>query len=123
MDIIPKVKENSTTKPEMEMVEQEKQEYKLLGSFLRTRGLKLFVYNPRTEEITEITPKRNSTLSLDGESIHGKAIKSRVHSDQSCDIDSRNIPFEALNMKNAIKRVNKYRFGTLKYLCNLTPTR
>jgi hypothetical protein len=98
------------SKTEMEQVEKEKQEYKLLDSFLRTPGLKLFAYNERDHKIFEIE-------------VSNKQIVDFNNIDQTCPeeatVDSRNIHFEALNIKTATKRVNKYLDGKIAELCNL----
>jgi len=104
-------------KPEMEMVENEKQEYKLVGQYLRTKGLKMFSYNSLKGEMKEILIKDKKEVTL----VIG--VEGKLTSDdlgyEECDVDSRNIHFEALNLKNAKKRVQKYKDGKIKELCNL----
>ena len=51
---------DAISKPESELVEREKMEYTLLGTFYRTKGLKLFTYNPKTEDIKELLIKRKT---------------------------------------------------------------
>ena len=119
MSILPVTKEESTSKYEMEMVENEKQEYKLIGSFIRTKGLRLFVYNPRTGDITEVLPESKKTLEIGVDSLNGNFQQIKGAKQERADIDTRNIPFEALNLKNAKKRVEKYESGKIKDLFNL----
>lgn len=45
------INKDSTTKPEMENVEKEKQEYKLIGKYLRRKGLNLYAYNQAKDEL------------------------------------------------------------------------
>lgn len=54
----------TTSKPEIENIEREKQEYKLIGTFLRTRGLKLYSYNSLKNKLTEVQTQRGNTLHL-----------------------------------------------------------
>ena len=119
MSILPITREEPTNKYEMEMVENEKQEYKLIGSFIRTKGLRLFVYNPRTGDITEVLPESKKTLEIGIDNINGNFQQIKTAKQERADIDSRNIPFEALNLKNAKKRVAKYESGEIKQLFNL----
>ena len=121
MDIIPVVTKENVNKNEIESVQKEQQEYKLIGSFLRTRGLKLFSYNPSLNLITEIVIEKHKTLSLGVDAMNGNLTRENGIGQEKCTFDSRNIPFEALNMKNALKRVNNYKEGKVKYLCNLIP--
>jgi len=117
MEIIPIMfDKNKTNKPEIENVEKEKMEYTLLGTFQRTRGLKLFAYNYLDDIVSEIKIKPKSTLNIKIE--NNKCIPSDEAPEEAT-VDNRFIHFEALNMKNAIRRLNKYKSGKLKELCNL----
>ena len=103
---------------QMEHVEQEKMEYKLIDTFLRTPGLKLWFYNPETEVIEEVISQgmKLSTAQLvirDGVAV----VEDYEH--KSLNIDPRDIYFEALNWQNAEKRVKRYESGKIKELCNL----
>jgi len=113
-----KEQDNSkTTKPEMEQVEREKQEYKLIGNYLRTKGLKLYAYSSLKDELTEVNIDRGDTLHLIPDE-NGKLCAVNVELEKAT-VDSRNIHFEALNWKNAQKRVRNYKQGKIKELCNL----
>jgi len=106
----------SFKKPEQELVEQEKTEYKLLGTYLRTKGLMLFSYNPTNGNIEEVEITRGSEIHtvFDGQFW--------IWFDpefEKATVDSRREYFECLNTKNAIKRVQRYKKGFIKYLCNL----
>ena len=119
MEIIPINQPLDIKKQEIEQVQKEQQEYHLIGSFLRTRGLKLYVYNEREDLLSEIKPESKQTISTNIDPLTGKLIVSDKESKEKCLIDSRNIPFEALNFKNAEKRVFKYKNREIKQLCNL----
>ena len=117
MEIVPKVfDENRTKKPEIENIETEKMEYTLIGKFQRTRGLKLFSYDYINDIIVGVEVKNTNTINSKFE--NGKLILSDEAPEQAV-IDNRFTQFEALNMKNAIKRVNKYKSGKIKELFNL----
>ena len=117
MNIVPDItKANTVSNPEIEQVQQEQTEYLLLGTFLRTKGLCLFYYNPVNGEVKEATIKYSDTLhvyrcpdgwiTVDWES-------------QKTTVDSKVMYFEALNMKSAIHRVKRFKQGFIKELCNL----
>ena len=53
---------NSVNKPEQELVEQEKTEYKLLGTYLRTKGLNLYSFNPINLEVNEVIVTKGSEI-------------------------------------------------------------
>ena len=107
---------NSHTKPEQELVEQEKTEYKLLGTYLRTKGLKLFSYNPIDSEIEEVVITKGSEIHT---VFDGQGWIWFDHEFEKATVDSRREYFECLNLRNAINIVNKYKKGNVKYLCNL----
>jgi len=107
---------NDTSKSEMELVQREKQEYKLIGSFLRTPGLRLFYYDFSKDFIGELVIDRGRTIHLvpkDGKLVPVDFELQKVL------VDPRNEFFEKLNYPNAVKWVEKYKRGELKTLCNL----
>ena len=55
---------DSVSKPQIESLEKQKEEYKLLGSVLRTKGLKLFGYNKIKDELIEVDIQFNNTVNL-----------------------------------------------------------
>lgn len=108
---------DKVSKPEMEQVEQQKQEYKLIEQYVRSKGMIMYAYNTLKDEITEIKPivKKDVALVVSEE---GTLMK-KEEAQEEVMVDPRNIFFESLNRKNAIKRVNKYKQGKIKELCNL----
>lgn len=116
----PLLKESSdktTSKPEMENVEREKEEYKLIGTYLRRRGLKLYSYNRSKDTLTECEITRGATLHLLPDE-NGKLKVVDLELEKAI-VDSRNIYFESVNFKNAEKRLRNYKAGKVKELCNL----
>lgn len=103
-------------KSEIEQVQQEKQEYKLIGSFLRTRGLTLFGYNHIDDYVFKVDIKYGNTIHLIP--IDGKLIPIDLEAEK-CVVDARFEYFEALKYKTATERVKKYKEGKIKTLCNL----
>ena len=103
-------------KPDMEQVQQEKHEYKLLGTYLYTRGLTLFGYNHFEDEIFQVKIQYGNT-------IHLVPIENKLtpidYEAEKCIIDSRFSYFECLNFKTARERVLKYKQGKITELCNL----
>lgn len=112
-----KQQKNAFSKPELEQVEKEKQEYNLLGKYIRTKGLMLFAYNTTKDELIQLTvkKKKEAILVFDAE---GKLNTANL-SHEECEVDARNIHFEALNIASATKRLQKYKDGKIKELCNL----
>lgn len=100
---------------DLELVQKEKQEYKLIDTFLRTPGLTLFCYNPH-KDIVEIieSKKSNSAIMV----IKDTDIVVEDYEHSQCVIDPTCEFFEALNVKTAEKRVEKWKQGKIK-LSNL----
>ena len=110
------LKSKKVDKPEVEQVQKQKQEYKLIGTFLRTKGLKLFHYSPITFELNESIIKYSDTIHV----IPDNGVLTTVDKEvQKCNVDTRAIYFEALNIKNARKRFEKWQRGEITELCNL----
>jgi uncharacterized protein YkwD len=119
MELLNNKEIDALSKAKIETVQKKKLEYRLLGTFQRTKGLSIFSYSQlqsRVEKITiqyskqvEIIPDENGKLTwFDPES-------------QRVNIDSKNVYFEALNLKSAQERVNKFKAGKIKQLENLKP--
>lgn len=102
-------------KADMEMVQQEKQEYKLLETYIRTPGLSLFYYNTNKKRVERVEFKqtKNAALVVDFEN---KAVIDYEH--DKCTVDPRFEYFEALNFRSAENRVEKWKDGKIK-LSNL----
>ena len=99
------------SKPEMENIEREKEHYYLLGSFIVTKGLRLFGYNYLKDEIFEVDVQTKTTIQL--VPIDNKLIPMDFESDRAT-VDSRFEYFQALNLKTANNRVEKYKQGKIK---------
>lgn len=119
MDIVPdNTRKKSTAKPVMEQVEREKQEYKLLGTVKRTKGLMLFSYDPRNDTLIEIKEDCDKTAVVcvdEDELIIKKASTRKATINLQC------IQFESLNWNNAKKKVQRFKEGKIKQLFNLKP--
>jgi hypothetical protein len=114
--ILTNTKPETISKSEVEQVQQEKQEYYFLGSFIRRAGLKLFAYNPQKNEVYELKIKYSNTIHAVPQD--GKLVA--VDFDAAkCTIDSRHEVFEALNYDTAINRLIRWRSGQIPNLCNL----
>jgi len=103
-------------KPEIERVEREKDEYKLIGKYLRKKGLRLYAYNYMKEELYECDIRKKEAVNLIPE--EGKLIPVNLGLEEVT-VDTRYIHFEALNQKNAEKRIRRWKEGKVKDLCNL----
>lgn len=112
MEIVINPKTNTVDKAQIEQVQQQQQEYKLIGTHLRTPGLKIFQYNHHEDKVVEIDLRSTQVLRLDDN-------LNLLDSELRCEIDGRYEIFESLNMKNALKRVANWKQGKVKYLFNL----
>lgn len=122
MELIPKAPDSKGSKPETEKVEDEKQEYKLIGRYLRTKGLKLWAYRPHLsigDELIEVDAKMKNTINLIPDQDKIKLIPKDLGMEEAA-INSQNIHFEALNRKSAEHRLKRFKQGKIKELCNLT---
>jgi len=98
------------SKPEMEMVENKKQEYRLIDNFMRTKGLRLFGYNIQTNTLYEVHEDDRDTIHWE------EAIELVVN--KVAKIDPRDIFFECLNKTSAEVRLDAWKNGK-KELFNL----
>ena len=110
-------KDRGTTKPEIENVEREKIEHKLIGKYLRRKGLKLYAYNSMRNELKEVDITTKDAVNLVPDE-DGKLMPVDLGLEEAT-VDSRHIHFEALNMVNAEKRLAKFKASKIKELCNL----
>lgn len=122
MEIInsPILKDGRIKKSEIEQVVREKQEYTLLGKYNLTKGFKLFCYNPINGEVTQPKIKVSGFIQCELVNVDGVPTWQWFDPENfNVTIDSRNIYFESLNIKNAINRVKKWKEGKIKELFNL----
>lgn len=116
MEILPGNEKAFIDKPSTELVQQEQMEYKFFGEIRLTPGLKLFEFNYKEGTITEVQVESYKTCQLSEKD-------EKLGWDESkrfrTVINPHLIYFEALNMKSAIKRVERYLNGKLKRIINL----
>lgn len=105
------------SKDKIEQVQKKKTEYKLLGTFMRTKGLNLFSYNSITGELELLKIKYSKQVIVIPDGLGGLTYFDPEK--QKTNIDSRNTHFEALNYKSAKERVLKFKQGKIKELFNL----
>lgn len=114
---------NSAFKGETELLEKEKKEYRLLGTFLRRLGLNLYAYDKDKDMIFLVEVEKKNLVSFSQVQEYLKNNKSeskqKYTAFMEANVKSHHIHFEALNDKNAIKRVNKFKQGLIKKLDNL----
>ncbi len=108
--------DNKVKKNEVEHVVKEKMEYTLLGTYVISKGFKLFSYNPNDSCIKDVEIKRSDTITTE------LTPEGWIYYDeemQKATIDSRLYYFEAFNMKSAINQVKRFKKGITKELFNL----
>jgi len=118
MDEILNIKQNSKiSKPEIENVENEKEEYKLIGTFFRRKGLKLYSYSSMTGKLAEVSINKGDLLHIVNDGNGGLTVIDPEF--QKAMVNSNDTHFEALNYSNAKRRLRKFKDGLIKELCNL----
>ena len=118
MSLLNNAYQDKMSKDKIEKIQKKKTEYKLIGSFRRSKGLRLFSYSVVSKELKEliITYSNEAHIFYDGIRLDWYDPETnRVN------IDSNNIHFEALNMRSAKSRVKKFQSGVVKDLFNLKP--
>lgn len=118
MDILNDKLKDNLDKEQLEYLQKKKHEYKLIGSYTRTPGMSLFCYKHSTGKIEQINIVCSGTAKLIPDGQGGLTWCDAEHS--SVMVDSHDTFFEALNMRNAVRRVERFKAGQIKYLCNLT---
>ena len=113
----PKVNPNEVT---TELQQKQKQEYKMIGRYWINKSLKLFQYNPITQEIlfVERESERDGKGTIYIVEVAGKLVAKDLDYEKA-QVDPRMIFFEAMNINTAQKRVDKWKQGKVKELCNL----
>lgn len=101
---------------DIEMVQDQQHEYSLLGTFARTKGLKLYELNHKDGNLSEVNIKYSDTATVVVR--NGKLTWVDLEA-QETTIDTRNTYFEALNERSACVRVEKFKRGEIAELFNL----
>ena len=89
-----KLDQDKNEKIEIVIQKEVKKELKLIGSQRKISGLTLWQFNENTKELTKARFKESSY-------VIGGGIKLSVITEENC------IYFQALNRKNALKKINK----------------
>ena len=82
---------------QVELLEQQRQEYKLIGSMRKVPGHTLFSFNVQTGEIKPVKLIREASIGLDGNPV----FKEKITVEKDCYYE------QALNLKNFIKRLKR----------------
>lgn len=101
-----------------EQVQLQKQEFKLLGTYLRTPGLNLYCYNSH-KNIVELVQVKNNCTTCVMIPLKSGGYLIEPYEKPKIEVDTRWDYFEALNINTAIKRVNKYKQGKINSIWNL----
>lgn len=87
---------------EITVEKQQQKEIKLIGRQRKIRGLKLWEYNERTNELKEAVYKKQdvqiTSLTPSSSALH---LSNKVQVNEGC------IYFQALNLKNAKRKLNQ----------------
>ena len=110
-------KGTSFEKAEQEQVEKQKIESKLIGTFNRTKGLKLFGYNILKDYLYEVDEVFEGDLYMIRD-LQGKLRAVEVGYSKVF-VNTNDEHFEKLNLENAQKWVLKFKIGRVKDLNNL----
>ena len=103
-----------------EIQQKQKQEYKIIGKYWVNKSLKLFQYNPSNCEVSfvERISERDGKGTIYIVAVDGK-LEAKDLDYEKAVVDSRMIFFEAMSFKTANLRVEKWKAGKVKELCNL----
>lgn len=116
MKIIHDSNHDSDSKNRIEQVQKDKQEYKLIDTYIRTRGLTLFAYDHLKDELHVVDVSRKDMIEL--VPIAGQ-LEAKEVADMEANIDTKHIHFEALNKRSALNRIKRWKAGKIDDLCNL----
>lgn len=120
MNIINENDQLKTNNPDIEQVQFQKQEYKLIGTYYMPRGVKLFSYNMLNDEVVEVNIKLSNTVYImyrDGRVTWEDKDAKKTLADPILTY------FTCLNMANAKRRVERFLSGEIKSLFNLKEVR
>ena len=92
-----KLQDDKISQHQIEAVDKEKMEYKLIGSMVYRRGHTLFSYNRVTEEIKVVKPASKAALNLDGSTTISHEVQ----------FEPKLMYIQALNKKNALRKFKK----------------
>lgn len=95
---------NNSTKVEIHQEQNQKQEYKFIGRVHLIHGCKLWSYNPEKDEMKEVKAVGKASISLDG----------NVNTKREAQYNPKYIYFQAINEKNARRKLEKYKNGNYK---------
>ena len=82
---------------QVELLEQQRQEYKLIGRMRKVPGHTLFSFNVKTGEIKPVKLVREASIGLDGNPV----FKEKITVEKDCYYE------QSLNLKNFIKRLKR----------------
>lgn len=97
MNIVPNILDNFSDRKKQEQVQKKQHEFHFIGDVKRIKGHILFSYNTVTKEIKQAVIERTVEIGIDFQPIY----KNKVCVEKDC------IYVQALNEKNAIKKINK----------------
>lgn len=102
MNLTPHLQEKDIDDLRTEQVQKKKNEFHLVGEERRVKGHTLFCFNEVTKKIKVAPMNQECMLGLDGSVIY----KHNVTVEKDC------VYIQALNQKNAIKKLNKMGYKT-----------
>lgn len=106
-------------KVEIHQEANKKQEYKFIGSLKLKTGCKLFSYNPDTNVLDEVKIKKTSTVMYSGSPKNG--LTSTTSENNSANFMSSFVYFQAINLKNAGRKLARYKAGDYSVVENFEP--
>jgi hypothetical protein len=83
---------------------------------MRNRSLKLFSYSHLKGELNLVEESKNDEINMVFK--NGK-LQAEFNLNTEAKVNTSNTHFEALNLKTAQKRLDKFKKGLIKDLCNL----
>lgn len=110
MKITHHIPDHNDQRTEEQRLVDQKKEYKLVETFLRTPGTRLFGYDVANNELYCVEEVERQTVHL---------INTDDTACRSAMINTNHEYFEAISWKTARKRINKYQSEKIRQLSNL----
>ena len=86
---------------EISQEQNQKQEYRYVGSIRLKTGCSMFSFDPITNKMTKIVTKGNATIDFSG----------NISIEKKAQYNPNNLYFQAINEKNAWRKLSKYKNG------------
>ena len=102
------LRKDNLNENKIEIQKQIQQEYKFIGTVSKNKGHLIFEYNKETKRLKLASIQLNKTVKIETEGTIAPMSKYQIMVGKNC------LYFQALNLKNAMKKVRKYGFEIIE---------